>query len=70
MDASGGAQVSVSNPAVIGIDATSVIKAGDGADAAVLISLVGTGHATLDIAGRPVITFTVYCFPTPSPTPG
>ena len=67
-DCERGSQVSVSNPAVISI--TSGIKASDGANVAVLISPLSAGRATLDIAGRPVITFTVYAFATPIPTRG
>jgi hypothetical protein len=57
-DCGHGTRVSVSDPSVVEI--SSVIKASDGADVAVLISPVGAGHATLTVAGRTVMTFTVY----------
>jgi hypothetical protein len=57
-DCQHGVRISISDPAVISV--TSVIGASDGADAAVLISPVGAGHATLSVAGRPAIVFTVH----------
>jgi hypothetical protein len=66
-DCENGTQVSVSDPTVIAI--TGVVEASNGDDVAVLISPQGTGQAVLNVAGRPVMTFSVHPWTTPAAAP-